>query len=96
MFYNILDEKRLQLLPFFKAFKKDYYLAGGTGLALQIGHRDSVDFDFFTEGGIHSEKLFRKVKKVMKNYSLVKIQEEENTLSVLARSEEHTSELQSH
>lgn len=24
------------------------YLAGGTGLALQLGHRISVDFDFFT------------------------------------------------
>lgn len=27
-----------------------FYLAGGTALALQIGHRRSIDFDFFTEG----------------------------------------------
>ena len=27
---------------------KDAYLAGGTAAALQIGHRISVDFDFFT------------------------------------------------
>jgi len=27
---------------------KKAYLAGGTALALQIGHRVSVDFDFFT------------------------------------------------
>lgn len=27
---------------------KDAYLAGGTALALQLGHRVSVDFDFFT------------------------------------------------
>lgn len=27
---------------------KDFYLAGGTGLALQINHRSSVDFDFFS------------------------------------------------
>ena len=27
---------------------KDAYLAGGTALALQSGHRISVDFDFFT------------------------------------------------
>lgn len=26
-----------------------FYLAGGTGLALQLGHRFSVDLDFFTE-----------------------------------------------
>ena len=28
--------------------KHDYYLAGGTALALQIGHRQSLDFDFFS------------------------------------------------
>ena len=28
---------------------KDAYLAGGTALALHIGHRVSVDFDFFTQ-----------------------------------------------
>ena len=83
MFYNILDKKRTQLLPIFKIFKKDYYLAGGTGLALQIGHRDSVDFDFFTEENTDIEKLFVKIKKVFKEYNLTKIQEEENTLSVL-------------
>ncbi len=27
---------------------KDFYLAGGTGFALQIGHRESIDFDFFS------------------------------------------------
>ncbi|MEW5692347.1 MAG: nucleotidyl transferase AbiEii/AbiGii toxin family protein [Candidatus Hydrogenedentota bacterium] len=27
---------------------KDAYLAGGTALSLQLGHRISVDFDFFT------------------------------------------------
>jgi hypothetical protein len=26
---------------------RTFYLAGGTGLALQLGHRRSVDFDFF-------------------------------------------------
>lgn len=28
-----------------------YYLAGGTGLALHLGHRYSVDLDFFSEEG---------------------------------------------
>ena len=28
--------------------KFGFYLAGGTGLSLQIGHRQSVDFDFFS------------------------------------------------
>lgn len=33
----------------------DYYLAGGTALALQLGHRLSVDFDFFSEQSSLSE-----------------------------------------
>jgi hypothetical protein len=28
---------------------KDFYLAGGTGLALHFGHRFSVDLDFFSD-----------------------------------------------
>jgi hypothetical protein len=47
MFYSILDKKRIDILPLLKEFRKDFYLAGGTALALQIGHRDSLDFDFF-------------------------------------------------
>jgi len=29
-------------------FIQDFYLAGGTCLALHFGHRKSLDFDFFT------------------------------------------------
>jgi len=29
-------------------FIKDFYLAGGTGLALHLGHRFSIDLDFFS------------------------------------------------
>ena len=36
------------LLPPFKNLQ-GFYLAGGTALALQLGHRISVDFDFFSE-----------------------------------------------
>jgi len=32
-------------LPFLK--EKGWYLAGGTALAMQVGHRQSVDLDFF-------------------------------------------------
>ncbi len=33
----------------------DWYLAGGTALALQVGHRQSVDLDFFTGDAIFDE-----------------------------------------
>ncbi|MDO8559396.1 MAG: nucleotidyl transferase AbiEii/AbiGii toxin family protein [bacterium] len=84
MFYNILDQKRLKLLPLFKGFKKDFYLGGGTALALQIGHRDSVDFDFFGSKEIDTKNLFIGLKKIFKERNILKIQEEDNTLAVLA------------
>ena len=34
-----------------------FYLAGGTGLALQIGHRYSDDFDFFTPDAFDTDAL---------------------------------------
>lgn len=35
----------------------DFYLAGGTGLALQLGHRISIDFDFFSDKIISADIL---------------------------------------
>jgi hypothetical protein len=42
------DQKRVlrQLGPF--AIQEDFYLAGGTALAIYLGHRRSRDFDWFT------------------------------------------------
>ena len=61
MFYDILDKKRIKILPLLKNFKKEFYLAGGTSLALQIGHRDSVDFDFFKQDDIDLLGLFERI-----------------------------------
>jgi len=38
-------------------FIKDYYLAGGTALAMQINHRRSVDLDFFSLEKINVKKI---------------------------------------
>jgi len=39
----------------------DFYLAGGTGLAVQSGHRRSVDLDFFSEEMFNEELLVQKL-----------------------------------
>lgn len=83
MFYNILNKKRIDILPFLKAFKKDFYLAGGTGLALQLGHRDSIDFDFFSFKEIDTKELFSKIKDIFNGHSIKKVQDVKNTLTVL-------------
>lgn len=83
MFYNVLDKKRQSVLPLLKSFKNDFYLAGGTALALQMGHRSSVDFDYFADKDIDTEEVFSKIKKVFESHKILKIKEEENTLIVL-------------
>ncbi|MEK7461101.1 MAG: nucleotidyl transferase AbiEii/AbiGii toxin family protein [Patescibacteria group bacterium] len=42
----------------------DFYLVGGTALALQIGHRLSIDFDLFTSQLLNSQ-LLTQVKRVV-------------------------------
>jgi predicted nucleotidyltransferase component of viral defense system len=42
------------------------YLAGGTALALQIGHRISVDLDFFTQEEFDEAKLSEKLSSYPK------------------------------
>jgi hypothetical protein len=36
---------------------QDFYLVGGTALALQIGHRISEDLDFFLDGPLDHDKI---------------------------------------
>lgn len=82
-YWDILDQKRKDILPLFKNFKDNFYLAGGTALALQLGHRDSIDFDFFCEKSFATEDLAQKVEKFFQHYQVTKIQEEKDTLTFL-------------
>ena len=47
LFLEILDDARQSVLKKLSAYAKNAVLAGGTSLALQIGHRKSFDFDLF-------------------------------------------------
>lgn len=56
---------------------KDFYLAGGTALALQYGHRQSVDLDWFSEKNFSTKVLLAKIAKLGR-FELSN--EEENTV----------------
>ncbi len=58
---------------------ENFYLAGGTGLALQLKHRLSLDLDFFTKKDIDTKLLIQKIKKLGK---LSVEDEAENTLHI--------------
>ncbi len=52
LFFNVLDTQRSAVLEKIKPLLTGWYLAGGTGLALQLGHRISYDFDFFSQNDV--------------------------------------------
>ncbi|MBI2027249.1 MAG: nucleotidyl transferase AbiEii/AbiGii toxin family protein [Deltaproteobacteria bacterium] len=60
---EILDEHRAKIFLLLRKFRSVGYLAGGTALALQLGHRYSYDFDIFCDREI-SNKLLRTCKEV--------------------------------
>lgn len=62
MFKEILSEKALKTVEFLSAQIEDFYLAGGTGLALQLGHRFSDDLDFFSENQFNIDAVISAVQ----------------------------------
>lgn len=61
MFKNILNSDQQELLPLIKSLSPDYYLAGGTAIALHLGHRRSIDFDLFTDKTFNPLHLRRRI-----------------------------------
>jgi hypothetical protein len=83
LYLDILDDKRREILQCFSELKDEYYLAGGTGLSLQIGHRDSIDFDFFHSGSFSTLELNLRLAKILSGREIMVIQEEKDTLTVM-------------
>ncbi|MBI5413513.1 nucleotidyl transferase AbiEii/AbiGii toxin family protein [Candidatus Peregrinibacteria bacterium] len=63
---------------------KDFYLAGGTALTLQIGHRRSADFDFFSKKAFSAEKLLENIEDYFKMPVRV-LQIDNHTLTILLK-----------
>lgn len=76
MYLNILTEEQKQLLPLISQFKREYYLVGGTAIALQIGHRKSIDFDLFKIGNIKRTQIKKKI--IEANFKIEKVLFEDN------------------
>ena len=58
---TILPPPQLQLWPELDATPDHFTLYGGTALALRIGHRSSVDFDFFSNQSFDPDELGRAI-----------------------------------
>lgn len=64
MFHNaILNDKQIELLPLIGEFKREYYLVGGTAIALYLGHRRSIDFDLFKFAPLNRKKNIERIRQ---------------------------------
>jgi hypothetical protein len=57
---------------------QDFFLVGGTALALQIGHRQSVDCDLFTTDAFDAEAL---AESLDHDYSLTEVMVSKNSIT---------------
>lgn len=66
MYWNIFDRNRYDLLKKLseEVSINDYYMIGGTALSLQLGLRESYDFDFCVKGEFNNELLLEELKKI--------------------------------
>ena len=60
MHLDVLTVEQREILLKLNVFKKQFYLVGGTAIALQIGHRFSIDFDLFTPKSFNQSLILSK------------------------------------
>jgi len=72
-YFEVLDEETKNNLEIISRapFIENFYLAGGTGLALQIGHRRSYDLDFFSQKEFDESRLIQQIS-LLGNFQLEK------------------------
>jgi len=70
MYPEILTPEQIELLPLVKLFRREFYAVGGTAIALQIGHRKSIDFDMFKSGSFISKKILNKIDEQHYRYKV--------------------------
>ncbi|MFP4265522.1 MAG: hypothetical protein ACLFRC_06945, partial [Desulfonatronovibrionaceae bacterium] len=77
--YEILPPSQRSIWPELKALKNmGFVLYGDTAIALRLGHRISVDFDFYTNAPLQKEELLS--LPFLSKINL--LQDEKNTLTV--------------
>ena len=73
---EVLNEKASEVAKKLgKTVGNDFYLAGGTGLALQIGHRISLDFDLFSSKNRLLDRERRQIIESLRNLGALDVRE---------------------
>lgn len=82
---EILPKAQLNLWPDLSAVPKEFILYGGTAIALQLGHRKSVDFDFFSALPLNKDQIFSSLPFLKMSQA---VQPDVNTLDIIYETEE--------
>lgn len=85
MFFRCITENMAAILnsKVFDYLPKDTYLAGGTAVALYMGHRLSFDLDFFSPNAFDSLALSGSVSEVLRSrFTIATNQIVDNTLTM--------------
>lgn len=83
--YRAVHSETLELLKIIMKYShlQKFYLVGGTALALQLGHRISVDLDLFTNSDFVTDEILEQLRNDM-DINIV-MQKEKNSLILNAR-----------
>lgn len=77
MHKEVLTENQIDLLPILEKYSNEYFLAGGTAIALHIGHRESIDFDLFTPKKIRRKSIKNYINSTSYNFKKLLKEEED-------------------
>ena len=64
MHTEIFNPAQAALLPFLKSYNRSFYMAGGTAIALHLGHRRSIDFILFTVSNLIKHRIKGKLLQI--------------------------------
>ena len=67
---EILSNEQTELLPLIQQFRREFYLVGGTAIALHVGHRKSIDFDMFKFSNINPARTLKKIDDAKIRYKV--------------------------
>lgn len=72
MHTEILTSNQKELLNWIAQFQREFYLVGGTAIALYLGHRQSVDFDMFKQGTINHKRNLERLNQSGFQYQITR------------------------
>ncbi len=82
MHSEVLSNKQAELLPLVKSFSNHFFLVGGTAIGLQIGHRQSIDFDLFSNKLIKPNGIKNQLRNNNINYEIIHQEYDQLHLSI--------------